>query len=373
VTLRGQVKILDFGLAKLSRKRVHQAAAGISRSATASEDELLTSPGVAMGTVAYMSPEQARGEEMDARTDLFSFGAVLYEMATGRQAFGGTATAVVYDAILHHEPTSSLELNPELPSKLPEIIGKALEKERNLRYQNAADIVTDLKRLKRDTEPRPAAAAFGSENVPSSVIRFQIILALAGTAMGVLLLLLVGLLLYHRKESPTGAPSEWVQLTNFADSVTSPALSADGRMLAFIRGESTFFGPGQIYVKLLPNGEPLQLTHDGVNKMSPKFSPDGARIAYTAQRASQWDTWVVQVLGGQPRLFLANAEGLTWISAGIGQPRLLFSEMTGRGQQMGIVTSTESRAQQRTVYMPPEESGMAHRSYLSRPIGTRSS
>src|SRR5207248_56918 len=105
---------------------------------------------------------------------------------------------------------------------------------------------------------------------------------------------------------------------------------------------------GDIYVKLLPDGEPLQLTHDDLPKMGPKFSPDGARITYTASEAGSWDTWVVPVLGGQPRLFLANAEGLTWMATGSGQPRLLFSEMTGRGDQMAIVTATESRAQQRS-------------------------
>src|SRR5206468_7476483 len=131
------------------------------------------------------------------------------------------------------------------------------------------------------------------------------------------------------------------------------------------RREYTFVGPGQIYVKLLPDGEPVQLTHDGLNKSgSPKFSPDGTRIAYAAiQQDSGWDTWVVPVLGGQPRPFLANASGLTWIEAGLGQPVLLYSELTGRGDQMAIVSSTESRSRQRTVYMPAGN-GMAHHSYL---------
>ena len=117
---------------------------------TAAMQELLTSPGTAVGTIAYMSPEQARGEELDARTDLFSFGAVLYEMATGRMAFPGNTAAVIHDAILNRAPCPCAKLNPELPSKLEEIITKALEKDHKLRYQHAADIRTDLQRLKRE-------------------------------------------------------------------------------------------------------------------------------------------------------------------------------------------------------------------------------
>jgi Tol biopolymer transport system component/DNA-binding winged helix-turn-helix (wHTH) protein len=184
--------------------------------------------------------------------------------------------------------------------------------------------------------------------------------ALALTA-GIVLKIILQL---QRRAAP--ARLEYMQLTNFADSATSPALSPDGRILAFIRGDYTFGGPGQIWVKLLPDGEAVQLTHDDLNKRgSPKFSPDGVRLAYAANMPeSGWDTWVVPVLGGRPRLLLANASGLTWIKSGTGQSRLLFSELTGRGQQMAVVSSTESGAQHRTVYMPAE-TGMAHRSYLS--------
>jgi DNA-binding winged helix-turn-helix (wHTH) protein/Tol biopolymer transport system component len=172
----------------------------------------------------------------------------------------------------------------------------------------------------------------------------------------------IGFFVFRWRHSVRYASTDaWEQITKFSDSATQPALSPDGRMIAFIRGPETFVTPGQIYVKMLPDGEPVELTHDALPKMAPSFSPDGSRIAYTTtDRHFNWDTWVVPVLGGEARRVMPNAAALTWAD----RRQVLFSEVRPPNEMMAIVTAAESRAEERNVYVPIGW-GMAHRSWAS--------
>ncbi|HJW15439.1 MAG TPA: serine/threonine-protein kinase, partial [Thermoanaerobaculia bacterium] len=214
VTKRNQIKLMDFGLAKLEAPAVLPGSEG-SALATMQAPSNLTSPGTAMGTVAYMSPEQARGETLDARTDLFSFGAVLYEMATGRQPFSGSTSAIIFDQILNRAPTPPVRLNPELPAELERIVNKALEKDRELRYQSAAEIKSDLKRARRDTESgRTGSVAATSEPAPVPAAATPVpfrgarVALFAGIALVILLAAGVAWWASHRSAPEKTAPGK---------------------------------------------------------------------------------------------------------------------------------------------------------------------
>jgi serine/threonine protein kinase/Tol biopolymer transport system component len=238
ITARHQAKILDFGLAKKTdRSRAPEAAVGATALPTRSlAEEHLTSPGMAMGTVAYMSPEQARAEDLDSRTDLFSFGAVLYEMATGRPPFTGNSSAIIFEAILNKTPTPPHRVNPDLPEKFVEILDKALEKDRDLRYQSAAEMRADLKRLKRQTTSQPSIAVPQAARSAAPRARPKV-WWLAGSAV-VATILAVALAFWFR--SPSSAPRVlgYTQLTNDRER-KFPPLVTDGTRLYFSMPKKT--------------------------------------------------------------------------------------------------------------------------------------
>jgi serine/threonine protein kinase len=326
---RHGVKVLDFGLAKVLTE------AGI------------TDTNAIMGTPAYMAPEQVEGREPSSATDLFSLGLVLYEMAVGKLPFPGASLGQMLSSGAHPAVPAPSRERVGVPASLDGLVAKLLEKDPAKRPQSASDVARELSAI----ADRLAAAPLGSRWRPVYVIP------------AVVVLLSLAAWLYLRSKVPEtkppipNNPASYTQLTSFTDSAVSPTLSPDGRMLAFYRSDHPFGTSDQIWIKLLPNGEPVQVTHDPRTKYNIAFSPDGSQIAYTV---FGFETYTVPTLGGDSKLFLPNSAGLSWLDDG----HVLFSEIK-TGIHMGIVTSKPDRSDLREIYFPAHARGMAHYSYLS--------
>jgi serine/threonine protein kinase len=325
ITTRGQVKVLDFGLAKIVMEK-SKAAGSDATAATAVSQEHLTSPGSTLGTVAYMSPEQAKAKELDARTDLFSLGVVLYEMATGTLPFRGDSSAVIFEAILNRAPVPPVRLNPDLPPDLERIINKALEKDRNLRYQHAADFRADLQRLKRDTDSsrQISAVAADAASLPAPVVQpgtavsSATVMAAAqkrpswrAAAVAAVIILAVAaltwFLLLHRAAPVPFQNFTITQVTNSSRAVVT-AISPDGKYVLTVMDDK---GLNSLWLRNVATGSDTQVIPPSAPIPNVAFSPDGNYIYFRKAEnaiASDFSIYRAPVLGGVPKAVVRDVD-----------------------------------------------------------------
>ena len=361
VTNRGQAKILDFGLAKVTLKPESVALSA----PTIESEEHLTSPGSALGTVAYMSPEQVRGKELDARTDLFSFGAVLYEMCTGTLPFRGDTSGAMFDAILNRAPASAVRLNPDIPAGLEHVINKALEKDRDVRCQAAAELRADLKRLKRDTESGKSAAT----GAASPVGRKRNLWLRVGGLLVALAGILGGGYYWLAAKTTPFQKTEITQLTT-SGRVTLAAISPDGRYVAYATGEVSFVGGEAIgwepvdrqtlWVRQVGSGSDVQIVPAAdVRYGGLTFSRDGDFLYVTQgerKGSSLGVLYKMPVLGGTKKRLIADVN--------IGRYFVNPVSLSSDGQRVAFLR--DSQAGNETALMVANEDGSGEKQLAVR-------